>query len=73
MANKNNILVDINKRLIYLSDDIETDTISYVNFYLLSLLAEDDLQEKEKKEIMKENRFIFLLTLVAEKFGICGH
>lgn len=60
MANKDNILVDTNKRLIYLSDDIEVNTISHVNFYLLSLLAEDDKQEEEKRDYERKPIHIFI-------------
>lgn len=51
MSDKNNVLIDTEKRIFYLSDDIEVSTISQLNFQLIKILEEDDRQEKEKKRI----------------------
>lgn len=60
MANKDNVLANTNQRLLYLSDDIEVNTISHLNFQLLSLLAEDDIQEKEKRDYERKPIHLFI-------------
>lgn len=48
MASKDNVLIDTNKRIFYLSDDIDHNTIAQINFNILSILEDDDKNEKEK-------------------------
>ncbi len=49
MAKKENVLVNSNKRLFYLSDNIDNETIAQLNFNLIYLLNEDDEKENEQK------------------------
>lgn len=60
MASKDNVLININQRLLYLSDNIDVNTISTLNFQLLSLLAEDDIQEKEKRDYERKPIHLFI-------------
>ena len=60
MADKNNVLIDINNRIFYLSDSIEVSTISQLNFQLIKLLTEDDKQEKEKKKYERKPIHLFI-------------
>ena len=48
MASKDNVLVNIGKRIFYLSDDIDNSTIAQLNFNILYILDEDARNEKEK-------------------------
>lgn len=60
MADRNNVLVDSNNRLLYLSDDVGKETIGQINFQLVKLILEDDKQEKEKKEYERQPIHIFI-------------
>lgn len=64
MSDKNNVLIDTEKRIFYLSDDIEVSTISQLNFQLIKILEEDDRQEKEKKEYERKP-----IHLIINSFG----
>ena len=48
MASKDNVLVNTDKRIFYLSDDIDNSTIAKLNFNILYILDEDARNEKEK-------------------------
>lgn len=48
MASKDNVLVNTDKRIFYLSDDIDNSTIAQLNFNILYILDEDARNEKEK-------------------------
>ena len=48
MASKDNVLINTDKRLFYLSDDINNSTIAQMNFNILYILDEDEQNEKEK-------------------------
>ena len=60
MADRNNVLIDFNDRILYLSDDIEANTMSQINFQLIKILKEDDEQEKNKKEYTRKPIHIFI-------------
>ena len=64
MADKSNVLIDTEKRIFYLSDDIEVSTISQLNFQLIKILEEDNKQEQEKKEYKREP-----IHLIINSFG----
>jgi len=48
MASKDNVLINTDKRIFYLSDDIDNSTIAQLNFNILYILDEDARNEKEK-------------------------
>jgi len=48
MASKDNVLVNTDKRIFYLSDDIDNSTIAQLNFNILYILDKDARNEKEK-------------------------
>lgn len=54
-----NILINTDKRLFYISDNIDNATMGKMCFNLLFLLKQDDKNEREK-EILKENLFRFI-------------
>ena len=64
MADKSNVLIDTEKRIFYLSDNIEVSTISQLNFQLIKMLEEDDKQEQEKKEYKRKP-----IHLIINSFG----
>lgn len=49
MGNIDNIYIDCEQRIIYLSDIIDNITIGKITFFLLEIIKNDD--RKEKKEI----------------------
>lgn len=63
MSKADNVLLNKDTRLFYLSDDIDNDTIGKMCFHILSILKHDDEEESEKmmkrnlrKRILKENQ-----------------
>ena len=54
MSKTENVLLDTDKRLFYLSDDIENDTIGKMCFNILSILKQDDKDESEKKDFQRK-------------------
>ena len=51
---KNNTYVDENKRLIYISDDIDNSSIGQICWSLLYLLQEDEEKEEKEKNYVRE-------------------
>ena len=52
-TNADNIRLNTDKRLFYISDDIDNTTISVINFNLLYLLQEDDEKEAKEKDFKR--------------------
>lgn len=49
-----NVYSNTDKRIFYLSDDITSESIGNICFNLLSLLAEDDKEDEEKKNFERK-------------------
>lgn len=49
-----NVFIDTNKRLFYLSDDIDNSTIGELCFNLLKILQADDEKDKKEKDFNRE-------------------
>lgn len=54
MAERENYICNTNKRLFYLSDNVDKTTIGKVCFNLLYLLQEDDETDKKEKDFKRE-------------------
>lgn len=54
MSKADNVLLNKDTRLFYLSDDIDNDTIGKMCFHILSILKHDDEEESEKKDFKRE-------------------
>lgn len=54
MSKADNVLLNKDTRLFYLSDDIDNDTIGKMCFHILSILKQDDKEESEKKDFKRE-------------------
>lgn len=54
MSRTENVLLDTNKRLFYLSDNIDNDTIGKICFNILFILKQDDKDESEKKDFQRK-------------------
>lgn len=52
-GNKENIYIDVENRLFYLSGDIDCDSISKINFNLIKLIMEDN------KTRSKNNKYVY--------------
>ena len=52
-TNADNIRLNTDKRLFYISDDIDNTTISVINFNLLYLLQKDDEKEAKEKDFKR--------------------
>lgn len=56
----NNVFTNTNKRLFYLSDDINKSTIGEICFNLLYLLQEDDEKDSKEKDFKREPIKIYI-------------
>lgn len=54
MSRADNVLLNKDTRLFYLSDDIDNDTIGKMCFHILSILKHDDEDESEKRDFKRE-------------------
>jgi len=60
MADKDNILCDADKRLFYLSDDIDNVSIGSICFNILFILHEDDENDKKEKNFKRKPIKIYI-------------
>lgn len=60
MGDREDILLNIEKRLFYISSDISNETMGKMCFNLLYLLQEDDIKEKKEKEFKREPIKIYI-------------
>ena len=51
MSTTDSVFIDIDKRILFLSDDINNEAISKISFNILSIIQKDDEEEKIKKRI----------------------
>jgi len=54
MAIRDNVLIDTSKRLFYLSDDVDNESMGKICFNLLNLLQEDDEKDKKEKKYTRD-------------------
>lgn len=59
-SNRDNIDVDIDLRVFFLSDDIDNASIGKMCFQLLCLLKQDDKNEAEKKDFVRKPIHIYV-------------
>lgn len=60
MSALDNVFINTDKRLFYLSDDIGNETIGKICFNLLYLLKEDDDKEAKEKQFTREPIKIYI-------------
>lgn len=60
MSTIDNVFIDKNKRLFYISDEIDNSSIGVICFNLLCILREDDNKEKEQKNFKREPISIYI-------------
>lgn len=65
-----NILINTDKRLFYISDDIDSSSIGKMCFYLLYLLQQDDEEEKEKRDFKREPIKIYVNSYGGEVYDM---
>lgn len=54
MSTRDNTFIDADKRMIYIHDDIDSDSISKICFYLLQTLKSDSDQEDKEKNFERK-------------------
>lgn len=60
MSKKENIMIDTEQRLFYLSDEIDNTSIGTMCFNLLRLLQSDDEQEEKEKNFKRQPIKIYI-------------
>ena len=60
MATKENIFTNTDKRLFYISDDIDNSSIGSLTFDLLFLLQQDDEKDAKEKDFKREPIKIYI-------------
>lgn len=54
MSSREDVLVNSERRLFYLSSEVGNNTIGKLNFWLLSLIQEDDEREAKEKDFVRK-------------------
>lgn len=54
LASKDNVYVNLNERIIYISEDIDNGSLGVANFNLLSLINQDNKKENTEKNFVRE-------------------
>lgn len=54
MSSREDVLVNGERRLFYLSSEVGNNTIGKLNFWLLSLIQEDDERETKEKDFIRK-------------------
>lgn len=59
-STRENVFIDTSKRIFYIHDDIDQDSMSMVCYNLLHLLYEDNEKEEEEKKYKREPIKLFI-------------
>lgn len=59
-SSADNIRINTDKRLFYISDDIDNESMGAINFNLLYLLQQDEEKDKKQKDFKREPIRIFI-------------
>ena len=51
---RDNVFIDTDKRIFYIQDGIDNETISKINYWLLWLLEEDEANEQSQKDYKRK-------------------
>lgn len=70
MNSQDNVLINTEQRLFYISDDISNETIGKINFNLLYLLNKDEEQEKQQKNFKREPIHMFINSRGGEVYDM---
>lgn len=60
MADNEDVLLNIDERLFYISNDIDNETMGKICFNLLYLLQEDDNKEEKEKNFERKPVKIYI-------------
>lgn len=60
MADNKDVLLNIDERLLYISNDIDNETMGKMCFNLLYLLQEDDNKEEKEKNFERKPVKIYI-------------
>lgn len=60
MSTQDNVLVSTDKRLFYLSDNIDKNSMSKICYWLLYLIQDDDDKDKKEKDYKREPIKIYI-------------
>ena len=71
MGTKDNTYANTGKRLYFLSDDVDNESIGQLTWNILHQLAEDDEKDK-KKRIISVSQLKSISIRMVEKFMTCG-
>lgn len=69
-SNKDNVLINTDKRLFYLSDNIDNVVIGQMAFNLLFLLRQDDAKEAKEKDFKREPIQIYINSFGGEVYDM---
>lgn len=59
-GNKENVYIDMENRLFYLSGDIDCDSISKINFNLIKLIMEDNKNKSTDNEYVYKPVYLYI-------------
>lgn len=71
MNSKDNIYANTDERILFLSDDIDNESVGSITWNILRLIKSDDEKDKKRK-IIGVNQLNCISTLMVVLFMICG-
>lgn len=72
MNSKDNIYANTDERILFLSDDIDNESVGSITWNILRLIKSDDEKDKKKRKIIGVNQLNCISTLMVVLFMICG-
>ena len=57
---RDNVFIDTDKRIFYIQDGIDNETISKINYWLLWLLEEDEANEQSQKDYKRKSIKLYI-------------
>lgn len=72
MATRDDVLTNIDKRLFYISNDIDNSTIGKLTFDLLFLLQQDDEKDSKEKDFKREPIRLYINSYGGSVYDMWG-
>lgn len=72
MTSKDNVYVNTNQRIIYISEHIDNGALGAVNFNLLSLIEQDNKKENTEKNFVREPIKLYISSCGGSIYDMWG-
>jgi len=70
ISSRDNIYIHTDERIFYITDTVDEDTISRINFNLLYLLAQDKIKDEKEKNYQREPIHIYINSFGGDVYNM---